>query len=69
MLIGGRDVRAPRQFAAHSPIDTRVVLGRFQAGEDVHANDSGRRGATRVSSVVGNAVAGARARCCAARSR
>ena len=40
MLIGGRDVRAPRQFAAHSPIDTRVVLGRFQAGEDVHANEA-----------------------------
>lgn len=40
MLIGGRDVRAPRQFAVHSPIDTRVVLGRFQAGEDVHANDA-----------------------------
>ena len=35
MLIGGRDERAPRQFAVHSPIDTRIVLGRFQAGEDV----------------------------------
>ena len=38
MLIGGADTRAPRQFAVASPIDTRVVLGRFQAGEDVHAN-------------------------------
>jgi acyl-CoA reductase-like NAD-dependent aldehyde dehydrogenase len=37
MLIGGRDERAPRQFAVRSPIDTRVVLGRFQAGEDIHA--------------------------------
>jgi len=37
MLIAGRDERAPRQFAVKSPIDTRVVLGRFQAGEDVHA--------------------------------
>ncbi|HTP97989.1 MAG TPA: aldehyde dehydrogenase family protein [Casimicrobiaceae bacterium] len=37
MLIGGRDERAPRQFAVHSPIDTRVVLGRFQSGEDLHA--------------------------------
>ncbi len=37
MLIGGRDERAPRQFPVRSPIDTRVVLGRFQAGEDVHA--------------------------------
>ncbi len=38
MLIGGRDVRAPRQFAVKCPIDTRVVLGSFQAGEDVHAD-------------------------------
>jgi 1-pyrroline-5-carboxylate dehydrogenase len=38
MLIGGRDERAPRQFAVASPIDARLVLGRFQAGEDVHAN-------------------------------
>jgi len=37
MLIGGRDERAPRQFAVASPIDTRIVLGRFQAGEDLHA--------------------------------
>ncbi len=40
MLIGGHDVRAPRQFAVRSPIDTRDVLGRFQAGEDVHARDA-----------------------------
>jgi 1-pyrroline-5-carboxylate dehydrogenase len=40
MMIGGRDIRAPRQFALHSPIDTRVVLGRFQAGEDVHAGEA-----------------------------
>src|SRR3954469_240787 len=38
MMIGGADVRAPRQFAVASPIDTRIVLGRFQAGEDVHAD-------------------------------
>ncbi len=37
MLIGAHDERAPRQFAVRSPIDTRDVLGRFQAGEDVHA--------------------------------
>ena len=37
MLIGGRDERALRQFAVASPIDTRIVLGRFQAGEDLHA--------------------------------
>jgi len=38
MLIGGRDERAPRQFSVRSPIDTRDELGRFQAGEDVHAH-------------------------------
>ncbi len=37
MVIGGRDERAPRQFTIKSPIDTRDVLGRFQAGEDRHA--------------------------------
>ena len=33
MLIDGRDVRAPLQFEAKSPIDQRVVLGRFQMVE------------------------------------
>jgi 1-pyrroline-5-carboxylate dehydrogenase len=37
MWIDGANVRAPRQYPAKSPIDARVVLGRFQAGEDVHA--------------------------------
>jgi 1-pyrroline-5-carboxylate dehydrogenase len=37
MLIDGRDVRAPLQFEAKSPIDQRVVLGRFQAGDATHA--------------------------------
>ena len=37
MLIGGRDARARLQFDARSPIDTRVVLGRFQAGDGTHA--------------------------------
>jgi 1-pyrroline-5-carboxylate dehydrogenase len=37
MWIGGRDVRAPRQFVVNSPVDTRIALGRFQAGQDVHA--------------------------------
>lgn len=32
MLIGGSDVRARQQFEVHSPADTRVLLGRFQAG-------------------------------------
>jgi 1-pyrroline-5-carboxylate dehydrogenase len=37
MLIDGRDVRAARQFDAQSPIDQRVTLGRFQAGDATHA--------------------------------
>ena len=37
MLIGGHDRRAGRQFDAKSPIDTRVLLGRFQAGDATHA--------------------------------
>jgi 1-pyrroline-5-carboxylate dehydrogenase len=37
MHIGGRDERAPRQFTVRSPIDLRIELGRFQAGEDIHA--------------------------------
>jgi 1-pyrroline-5-carboxylate dehydrogenase len=37
MLIDGRDVRAARQFTVVSPIDDRINLGRFQAGEDTHA--------------------------------
>jgi len=37
MHIGGRDVRAARQFDAKSPIDQRIVLGRFQAGDATHA--------------------------------
>ncbi|MFO1322885.1 MAG: aldehyde dehydrogenase family protein [Burkholderiales bacterium] len=38
MFIDGRDERAPARFEVASPIDTRVVLGRFEAGEDVHAH-------------------------------
>jgi len=37
LFIDGENVRAPRQYVAKSPIDARIVLGRFQAGEDVHA--------------------------------
>ncbi|MCC6196691.1 MAG: aldehyde dehydrogenase family protein [Burkholderiales bacterium] len=46
MLIGGHDERARVQFAVHSPIDARMVLGRFQAGDGEHANaavDAARR--------------------------
>ena len=37
MLIDGHDERAPRQFDARNPADTRSVLGRFQAGDTAHA--------------------------------
>ena len=37
MLIDGVDARAARQFDIRSPADTRVVLGRFQAGDAGHA--------------------------------
>src|SRR5574342_37997 len=32
MFINGRAVTAPEQFDDRSPIDTRVLLGRFQKG-------------------------------------
>lgn len=37
MLIGGRDARARLQFDVRSPIDARMLLGRFQAGDATHA--------------------------------
>jgi len=37
MWIGGEDVRAAKQFTVHGPIDRRVALGRFQAGDGTHA--------------------------------
>ena len=68
MLIGGRDERAPRQFAVASPIDTRIVLGRFQAGEDLHARAAVAAAARGIPGVGARPVAGARARSCGARS-
>jgi len=38
MLIGGRDERAGAQFDVASPMDRRVRLGRFQAGDATHAD-------------------------------
>src|SRR5512143_1261460 len=38
LAIGGDDERAPRQFDVRSPIDTRIVIGRFQAGDGAHAD-------------------------------
>ena len=31
LVIGGREVRSSSQFDDRSPIDTRIVLGRFQS--------------------------------------
>ena len=31
LVIGGREVRASREFDDRSPVDTRIVLGRFQS--------------------------------------
>jgi len=46
MLIGGSDERARLQYEVRAPADTRVLLGRFQAGDDAHASaavDAARR--------------------------
>ncbi|HMN80763.1 MAG TPA: aldehyde dehydrogenase family protein [Burkholderiaceae bacterium] len=40
MWIAGRAVQAPRTFDVVSPIDTRKLLGRFQAGEPRHADEA-----------------------------
>ncbi len=37
MLIGKHDERARMQFDVRGPVDTRSVLGRFQAGDATHA--------------------------------
>jgi 1-pyrroline-5-carboxylate dehydrogenase len=37
MLIGGHDQRAEQRFNVNSPIDTRMLLGRFEAGDATHA--------------------------------
>ncbi len=38
MLIGGRNATAPAWFDVHNPSDTRMLLGRFAAGDAQHAN-------------------------------
>ncbi len=38
MMIGGRNETASAWFDVRSPIDTRVLLGRFAAGDASHAN-------------------------------
>ena len=40
MMIGGRAVRAASEFDDRSPIDTRILLGRFQSGGREHVRDA-----------------------------
>src|ERR671931_169593 len=40
LMIGGREVRASSEFDDRSPIDTRILLGRFQSGGREHVRDA-----------------------------
>jgi len=40
LVIGGRDVRAAREFDDHSPIDTRILLGMFQSASREQAREA-----------------------------
>ncbi|HEY7475653.1 MAG TPA: aldehyde dehydrogenase family protein, partial [Vicinamibacterales bacterium] len=40
LVIGGRDVRAEAEFDDRSPIDTRILLGRFQKGTREHVQQA-----------------------------
>jgi 1-pyrroline-5-carboxylate dehydrogenase len=40
MVIGGRDVRAASEFDDRSPIDTRILLGKFQSGGRQEVRDA-----------------------------
>ena len=40
MVIGGREVRASSEFDDRSPIDTRILLGRFQSGGRQEVRDA-----------------------------
>ena len=46
LIVGGRDVRAASEFDDRSPIDTRILLGRFQSAgrEQVREADRRRQG-------------------------
>src|ERR1700751_6114633 len=39
MMIGGREVRASSEFDDRSPIDTRILLGKFQNGSREQARE------------------------------
>jgi len=40
MYIGGREVAAPREFEARSPIDPEILLGTFPEGGEEHAREA-----------------------------
>jgi 1-pyrroline-5-carboxylate dehydrogenase len=40
LMIGGRDVRASSEFEDRSPIDTRILLGRFQSASRDQVRDA-----------------------------
>jgi 1-pyrroline-5-carboxylate dehydrogenase len=40
LVIGGREVRSPSEFEVRSPIDTRILLGRFQSGTRDQVRDA-----------------------------
>jgi 1-pyrroline-5-carboxylate dehydrogenase len=40
LMIGGREVTASSEFDDRSPIDTRILLGRFQQGGREHVRDA-----------------------------
>jgi len=46
IVIGGRDVRAASEFDDRSPIDTRILLGKFQSGGRQEARDAIRAAKT-----------------------
>ena len=40
LMIGGREVKASSEFEDRSPIDTRILLGRFQSGSREQVRDA-----------------------------
>ena len=40
LMIGGREVKASAEFDERSPIDTRILLGRFQQGSREHVKNA-----------------------------
>src|SRR3989441_1087370 len=40
LVIGGKDVKASSEFDDRSPIDTRILLGKFQIGGREHVRDA-----------------------------